>query len=163
MLIAKYRPIKSKDPLVLIVLSVVIASILTVYPLSYDVSAWRPFIMMMVMIFWSLCQPAWCGVWFSFAIGLFYDLLIDAPLGQNALAYVIITFIVRYLIRERRILTFLNLWLISILVTLAYVVFVWVTQVMADVNYPMMRRWPPVVSTILVWPIVYYSLKRWRA
>lgn len=163
MLIAKYRPIKSKDPLVLIVLSVVIASILTVYPLSYDVSAWRPFIMMMVMIFWSLCQPAWCGVWFSFAIGLFYDLLIDVPLGQNALAYVIITFIVRYLIRERRILTFLNLWLISILVTLAYVVFVWVTQVMADVNYPMMRRWPPVVSTILVWPIVYYSLKRWRA
>lgn len=163
MLIAKYRPIKSKDPLVLIVLSVVIASILTVYPLSYDVSAWRPFVMMMVMIFWSLCQPAWCGVWFSFAIGLFYDLLIDVPLGQNALAYVIITFIVRYLIRERRILTFLNLWLISILVTLAYVVFVWVTQVMADVNYPMMRRWPPVVSTILVWPIVYYSLKRWRA
>lgn len=163
MLIAKYRPIKNKDPLIPIVISVVIASILTVYPLSYDISAWRPFFMMMVMIFWSLCQPAWCGVWFSFTIGLFYDLLIDAPLGQNALAYVIITFIVRYLIRERRILTFLNLWLISILVTLAYVVFIWVTQVIGNVNYPMMRRLPPVISTLLLWPVVYYSLKRWRA
>jgi rod shape-determining protein MreD len=33
------------------------------------------------------------------------DLLLDAPLGLNALSFVIVTFLTRFLIRERRILT----------------------------------------------------------
>lgn len=162
MLIAKYKPLKRKDPLLLIVLTVIIASVVTIYPLSYDISAWRPFILMLVMLFWVLCQPTWCGVWFAFGLGVFFDLLIDAPLGQNASAFVLIAFITRYFIREKRILTFLNLWFISILATVGYVLFVWLLQTLGNVDYPLMRRWPPIVSSLLCWPLIYYSLKRWR-
>ncbi|MBF7683341.1 rod shape-determining protein MreD [Acinetobacter sp. B5B] len=162
MLIAKYKPLKRKDPLLLIILTVMISSVLTIYPLSYDFSAWRPFVLMLVMLFWVLCQPTWCGVWFAFGVGVFYDLLIDAPLGQNASAFVLIAFIARYLIREKRILTFLNLWLISILATIAYVIFIWILHTLGGVDYPLMRRWPPLVSSILCWPFIYYILKKWR-
>lgn len=162
MLVAKYQSPRKKDPLIFIVLSVFVASILTVYPLAYEPAAWRPCFMMMVTLFWVLCQPSWCGVWFAFATGLFTDLLIDAPLGQSALAYVLISFIARYFIREKRILTFLNLWFIALLAIVGYLLFVWVTQVMAAVNYPIMRRWPPMLSSILVWPVIYYCLKKWR-
>ncbi|MBF7688655.1 rod shape-determining protein MreD [Acinetobacter rathckeae] len=162
MLIAKYKPLKRKDPLLLIVLTVILASVMTIYPLSYDISAWRPFILMLVMLFWVLCQPTWCGVWFAFGLGIFFDLLIDAPLGQNASAFVLIAFITRYFIREKRILTFLNLWFISILATVGYVLFVWLLQTLGNVDYPLMRRWPPIVSSLLCWPLLYYSLKTWR-
>ena len=62
--------------------------------------------------------------------GDFTDLLLDAPLGLNALSFVIVTFITRFLIRERRILTFGNLWTIATLVIIAHLVFMWVTQTM---------------------------------
>ena len=151
---------KNKDPLLPIIFSVIAASVLMVYPLSYTGSGWRPLFMVMVLIFWVLCQPTWCGVWFAFSLGIFTDLLLDAPLGQNALIYVVITFAARYFIRERRVLTFLNLWIIAILAILAYVIFVWVTQVMAGINYPVMRRWPPLISSVFAWPVLYYCLKK---
>ncbi|MEB3753890.1 rod shape-determining protein MreD [Acinetobacter sp. MD2(2019)] len=162
MLTANYRPKTNKDPLIAIAISIVIASILSIYPLSYDASAWRPAIMLLVVMYWTLCQPVWCGVWFAFGMGVFTDLLIDAPLGQNALIFVLLTFAARFFVRERRILTFLNLWVIAFLATVAYLLFLWVTQVMVGINYPMMRRWPPLISSALIWPILYYCLKRWR-
>lgn len=48
-------------------------------------------------------------------MGIFTDLLLDAPLGLNALSFVLITFGTRYLIRERRILTFANSWVIAVI------------------------------------------------
>ncbi len=77
------------------------------------------------------CVPAnMVWVWFAFGMGIFTDLLLDAPLGLNALSFVIVTFITRFLIRERRILTFGNLWTIATLVIIAHLAFMWVTQTM---------------------------------
>lgn len=163
MLTANYRPEKRKDPLIAIAISIILASILTIYPLSYEVSAWRPAMMLLVMLYWVLCQPTWCGVWFAFGMGIFTDLLIDAPLGQNALIFVILTFVTRFFVRERRVLTFLNLWSIAFLAIAAYLLFLWVTQVMVGINYPVMRRWPPLFSSVLIWPVLYYCFKKWRA
>ncbi|MEB3767560.1 rod shape-determining protein MreD [Acinetobacter sp. MD2] len=162
MLSTNYRPEKKKDPLIAIAISIVLASFLMIYPLSYDASAWRPAIMLLVMLYWVLCQPTWCGVWFAFGMGIFTDLLIDAPLGQNALIFVVLTFVSRYFVRERRVLTFLNLWGIAFLATVAYVLFLWAMQVMAGINYPVMRRWPPLMSSALFWPVLYYCLRKWR-
>ena len=92
--IAKLKREKRKDPLWGIILSVIVGSVLMVYPLSYDISGWRPLFMLMIMLFWVVCQPTWCGVciWH----GNFTDLLLDAPLGLNALSFVIVTFVTRF-------------------------------------------------------------------
>ena len=160
--IAKLKREKRNDPLWVIILSVIVGSVLMVYPLSYDISGWRPLFMLMIMLFWVLCQPTWCGVWFAFTMGLFTDLLLDAPLGMNALSYVVIAFLTRYFIRERRVLTFSNLWIISMFAILAHLVFSLMAQVMIGVHFSIARHWQPLVSSILCWPILYYVLKRWR-
>ena len=54
MLIAKLRSQNNRDPLIAIVFSVIIASVLMVYPLSYAVSGARPLFMLLVMLFWPL-------------------------------------------------------------------------------------------------------------
>lgn len=151
-----------KDPLFIIVVSIIICSILVVYPMSYVLAGWRPLYMFMIMLFWVLCQPTWCGVWFAFTMGLFTDLLLDAPLGMNALSYVLIAFSTRYFIRERRVLTFSNIWIISMFAILAHLVLIFAGQVMAGVHFPLARHWQPLVSSILCWPILYYLLRRWR-
>ncbi|MCU4359506.1 rod shape-determining protein MreD [Acinetobacter ursingii] len=160
--IAKLKYEKRKDPLIIIIISIIISSILMIYPLSYEVSGWRPLVMLMVMLFWVLCQPTWCGVWFAFATGLFTDLLIDSPLGLNALSFVLITFIVRYFTRERRILTFMNLWTIVILALIAHLFFMWMAQIMGGFHFSIARHWQPLMTSILCWPIIYYCLHKWR-
>ena len=160
--IAKLNRPTSRDPLFAIIISVIMASALMVYPLSYEVSGWRPLFMLMITLFWVLCQPTWCGVWFAFGTGLFVDLLVDAPLGMNALSFVLIAFIARFLTRERRILTFSNLWVISAIAILAHLFFIWIAQVMSGVHFSFARHWQPLLSSVLVWPVIYYLLKKWR-
>ena len=91
--------------------------------------------MLAIMLFWVMCQPTWCGVWFAFATGLLTDLLLDAPLGLNALSFVLITFIARYFTRERRIMTFMNLWIITILSVVAYLTFVFLVLILSGTDF----------------------------
>lgn len=151
-----------KDPLFVIVFSIFICSILTVYPVAYLWAGWRPMFMLMITLFWVICQPTWCGVWFAFTVGIFTDLLLDAPLGLNALSYVLFTFITRYFIRERRIMTFSNTWVISILVFLGHLIFIMLSQLIAGIEFGMGRHWQPLMTSILFWPVLYYLVKPWR-
>ena len=162
MLIAKLRSEKNRDPLIAIVLSVIICSVLIGYPLSYAVSGARPLFMLLVVLFWVMCQPTWCGIWFAFGTGIFTDLLVDAPLGMNAFSFVVITFVARFLTRERRILTFGNLWAISFLAVLAHLFITWIAQIMGGLQFSIARHWQPLLSSILVFPLIYFVLKKWR-
>ncbi|MDM1248352.1 rod shape-determining protein MreD [Acinetobacter sp. R933-2] len=164
MLIAKSFPSdkQRKDPFMIIVVSIIIGSILVVYPLSYAYAGWRPLFMLLITLFWVLCQPTWCGVWFAFSMGLFTDLLLDAPLGMNALSYVVLAFLTRYFIRERRVLTFSNLWVIITLSLVAHLVLTLMAQTMLGVRFSLTRHWQPLLASIFSWPILYYLLKRWR-
>ena len=162
MSIAKLRSENKRDPLIAIIVSVIISSVLIVYPLSYAISGARPLFMLLVMLFWIMCQPTWCGIWFAFATGIFTDLLVDAPLGMNALTFVMITFIARFLTRERRILTFANLWIISFLAVLAHLFMTWVAQIMGGLQFSIARHWQPLLSSVLVFPVIYFLLRKWR-
>lgn len=160
--LAKLRAETNRDPLIAIIVSVIVCSVLMVYPLSYTVSGARPLFMLLLMLFWVMCQPTWCGIWFAFATGMFTDLLVDAPLGMNALSFVLITFIVRFLTRERRIMTFGNLWVISFLAVLAHLFLTWILQIMGGLQFSLTRHWQPLLSSVLVFPVMYFMLKKWR-
>lgn len=162
MLLAKLRSENHRDPLIAIIISVIICSVLLVYPLSYAVSGARPLFMLLVMLFWIMCQPTWCGIWFAFATGIFTDLLVDAPLGMNALTFVVITFVARFLTRERRILTFANLWVISFLAVLAHLLMTGMAQIMGGMQFSIARHWQPLLSSVLFFPVIYFFLRKWR-
>lgn len=161
--VAKKEIFHSKDPLWAIIFSIVIASVLMVYPMSYELSAWRPIFMLLVTLFWIMCQPAWCGVWFAFALGMFSDLLMETPLGVNALCFVIIAFFARYFTRDKRIMTETNLWFICAIAVAAYLLFMWALLIMWGEEVAIIRHWMPWLSSVVAWFLVYYGLKKWRA
>lgn len=162
MLIAKLRAQQNRDPLIAIIVSIIVCSVVMVYPLSYTISGARPLFMLMVMLFWVMCQPTWCSIWFAFGTGIFADLLIDAPLGMNALSFVTIAFVARFLTRERRILTFANLWVITTLAVLAHLLMTWMAQIMGGFQFSIARHWQPLLSSVLIFPLIYFLLKKWR-
>lgn len=163
MALAKKENFQNRDPLIAIVLSVILASVFMVYPVSYFLSGWRPTFMLLVMFFWVMCQPAWCGVWFAFLVGIFTDLLMEYPLGLNAMSFVLIAFFARFFTRERRIMTQSNLWMIAIIAIAFHLLLMWLLLVMAGNEIGILRHWQALLSSALLWPVVYWGLKKWRA
>lgn len=161
--LAKKENFNSRDPLWAIIISVVMASVVMVYPVSYGSSGWRPAFMLLVMLFWVMCQPAWCGVWFALALGMFTDLVLELPLGLNAISYITIAFFARYLTREKRIMTIVNLWMITAIAVTFHLLFMWLLLVMSGDEVAIIRHWQPWLTSILFWPFIYYGLKKWRA
>jgi rod shape-determining protein MreD len=154
---------QSPDPLMAIIVSIVIGSVLVVYPIPYDLASWRPLFFLLIMLFWVLCQPAWCGIWFAFSLGVATDFMMDAILGQYALSFVIIAFLARYFTRNQRILTFGNLWIIAAVAVFLHLLIQLFFQKMANIQFPIIRHWRPLWSSIAIWPLIYLALRRWRA
>lgn len=153
---------RSNEPLMAIIVSIIISSILMVYPLPYDAASWRPQFFLLIMLFWVLCQPAWCGIWFAFSLGLAVDFMVDAILGQYALSFIIIAFLARYFTRNQRILTFSNLWIIAAVAIFLHLLIQFFFQKMANIQFPIIKHWRPLWSSIALWPIIYMLLRRWR-
>ena len=152
---------QNNDPLLAIAMSLMAASVLTVYPIPYDLVSWRPVFMLMVSLFWVMYQPRWCGVWFAFFVGLACDVMVDTQLGQQAFSFVVVAFAVRYVVQNRRVLTFSNAWVLVALGVFLHLLLMFVLQKLSG-QMLSLHHWLAWLPTVLMWPMLVYSLKRWR-
>lgn len=70
--------------------SLLVALLLNVVPLGR--APWRPDVLALVLVFWSVHQPQRVGVGIAFLFGLAMDVHQAALLGQHALAYTVLGF-----------------------------------------------------------------------
>ncbi len=155
------RALVSPDPLLPIPISIVIGSVLTVYPMASSWSIWRPEFMLMLTLFWVMNQPKWCGVFFAFLIGFVTDLMLDSHLGTHAFVYVLLTFAVKFFTRNKRILTFPSRWIIATVVIFLSSVILFLFHRMSG-NIVPLWFWSSIIPSILTWPLICFLLKRWR-
>ena len=79
------------------------------------------------------------------------------------MSFVLIAFFARFFTRERRIMTQTNLWMIAIIAIAFHLLLMWLLLVMAGNEMGILRHWQALLSSVLIWPVVYWSLKKWRA
>ena len=77
----------------IIVASILVALILSVYPLPLGIRWWRPEFVLLVAIYWMSAFPETISLLFLCVVGLFQDLLEAVPLGQHGLSLVIVAYI----------------------------------------------------------------------
>ena len=65
-------------------------------------AAWMPDVLLLLLVFWSVHQPARIGMGAAFALGLCIDVQQAALLGQHALTYTVLVFLGQSL--QRRLL-----------------------------------------------------------
>ncbi|MGI4779476.1 MAG: rod shape-determining protein MreD [Janthinobacterium lividum] len=70
--------------------SLVAAMLLDMLPLGR--AAWTPDVLALVIVFWSIHQPARIGIGSAFVFGIFMDVHQSAMLGQHALSYTMLSF-----------------------------------------------------------------------
>lgn len=144
-----------------ILLSFIVASSLSVYPLSASVAGMRPMLMIMVLIFWLIFQSRHVGLKTAFAIGIIIDLLMDSRLGLHAFATVLVVLVIDLMSKRLNSLTMGSAWLIAAVGLLSYQLCLWLLQPMLQNSAATPSALPLLVS-MASWPLVWLLLRRFR-
>ena len=144
-----------------IFLSFIIASALSVYPLSPSVAELRPILMVMVLIFWLIFQARYVGLKTAFAIGIIIDLLMDSRLGLHAFATVLVVLVINLISRQLKSLTMVTAWLMAAVGLLSYQLCLWLLQPMLQ-NTAATPSALPLMVSMVSWPLLLLLLRRFR-
>ena len=145
----------------IIFLSFIIASSLSVYPLSPSVAALRPMLMVMVLIFWLIFQSRHVGLKAAFAIGIIIDLLMDSRLGQHAFAAVLVVLAINLMSKYIKSLSIGTAWLMAAVGLITYQLCLWLLQPMIQ-NSAVSPSALPLLASIISWPLILLLLRRFR-
>lgn len=148
-----------------VILSFVFGLILTIMPLPEAAEAYRPDWIAMLVIFWAMQLPRTWSVGTAWVIGVIVDVSQGTLLGQHALALCAVAFVtVRFHLLMRVFpVPQLTATVFPILAIYQFLLF-WVNGV-AGVNAPASAYWGPVLSSTILWPVVFLFLSgmRYRA
>src|SRR5687768_18530661 len=73
--------------------TIVIALILAVLPLPQWLNIARPYLLLLLVIYWALSAPRIAGLLFAWLCGLAIDVLKGIILGQHALAFLVVAYV----------------------------------------------------------------------
>jgi rod shape-determining protein MreD len=143
----------SVDSLGRLLLSALVALILTVLPLPPSVDIMRPAFLVLTVIYWSINSPRTGGIAFGFFAGLILDVFQGPVLGEHALALCVITYIA---VREHQRVRSKPL-IQQALIVGVFVIFYEVVLFMIDgwTGHPVTSplRWAHTLSDTIIWPL----------
>lgn len=145
-----------------IFLSFVAALVLTILPLPDWVEAFRPEWMAMVLIYWIIALPERVGVGTAWTTGLFMDVARGSVLGQYALAFTVMAFIVQSLHQRMRVYPMhQQSVVVTLLCLLVLLVVHWVKGFIGESPESLMH-WMPALSSMLLWPWLFLIMRDLR-
>lgn len=156
------NPVDSRQRVLIVLammLSMVFASALNVFPVNPIVVNFRPLFLFVVMLFWVIHRPELFGAWFAFLVGAVSDLLLDTQLGQQAFSAVLATFLLQYLIRESRTINDIQVWMLAALAIMVFNISLLALQYLHG-QVIIWRNGLPMLTSIMLWPVVTLVLKR---
>jgi rod shape-determining protein MreD len=142
-----------------IVLSFVVALMLTALPMPAWAALWRPAWVALVLIYWCMAAPDYTGVVMGWVLGLFLDVLAGTLLGQHALALAVVAFVAHRFARQVRVLP---LWQQGVsvfgLVFLYQALILWITGIQ---GLPVIAAayWASPLVSMLLWPWIFIVLR----
>lgn len=139
-------------------ISLFLAYLLYFYPLRGEISLWRPMLVFLTVIFWLMAEPHAIGVGFAWLAGILLDLLTGGTLGQHALAMGVSAYLLQ--LAGQRMSNF-SVWHQTVAVAVLAVFYQLVAVVVGLMDGSNADNWfmlYPVVSTVLLWPVVAIPL-----
>lgn len=144
------------------IFTLILAMAARIAPLPPVLADINPDWVLLVLIYWSLATPERTGVFSAWIIGLLADVLTGRLLGQNALIYAIVCYVVvrlhkrirHYPIPQQSVFVFFCL-------LLAYLLTYWL-ETLQGKSALSLHFWWPVFSGALFWPVVFILLRSIR-
>lgn len=145
-----------------LLLTVVVALILSVVPLPHYLAVARPAFLVLTVLYWSIAAPRLGGIGLGFFSGLALDVFRGAVLGQNALALSAVTYIC---VREHQKIRLKPAFQQSLIVFGTLLVYEFILFAIDGWSgHPMTTplRWIHTLIGAIIWPLVSAVLDRSR-
>lgn len=142
-----------------IIISIILALALTIMPLSEEWKVWRPEWIAMTLIHWGLLLPKKISLLVAWFIGLLVDVIYGSILGQHALGYTLVLFMVLRM-RPRLLVDsiFHQLFLLIIALGTYLLIKLWILGITGSTPEAWVY-WYPVASSAIIWALYHYLLK----
>ena len=142
-----------------IALSLLLALLANIAPLSGVAMALRPDFLALVLLYWCIREPRRVGVGVSWLVGLLMDVADATVFGQHALAYAVLAYGAEYF--RRRVLRF-PLWQQAVQVAVLLMLCALLVLLVRYVGGAPLPHWtyaaPPLVGALL-WPLLSVLLQ----
>ncbi len=137
-----------------IIVSFIIAIALLLFPLPDYLLWWRPNLVLMTLIYWTMTLPHKIGIFSGWFLGIITDVSLGSILGVHGVSMAVIAYII--LVLSNRIRLF-PLWqqalTISLMVGLDLVLSLWIQKfISTQPRYG--EYWLPIFSSIFIWPLM---------
>lgn len=146
----------------IILLSFIVAFILSMIPLPQVLQLVRPEFVTIVLIYWCIALPARVGVGIGWSAGLVVDVLTDALLGQHALTLALIAYLaIKLHLRIRVFPVWQQAITILVLMTFQATITLWIKGMLGEAP----ALWIfmlPAISTAIFWPVGYFLMRQVR-
>lgn len=136
-----------------ILLTTVVALLLTIVPLPQLLNFGRPDWLLLLVIYWSLNAPFVAGLMYAWLCGLVIDALIGTLLGQHALAYVLVATLAQQFHLRIRVFPLLHqAFVVLVLLALYHFFLFWIDGIIGSATFSWIR-WLPALVGALLWPL----------
>ena len=147
---------------VIILLTLLVAVMASIMPLPLSVDVFRPDWVLIVLVYWCMALPGRVNIITAWVMGFLLDVLLGSVLGVHAAAMAISVFIVAENFQKIRNFSIWQQALIAgVLAALYHLVVFWLQRFLIDVSFLTSYLYP-VITTVVLWPWVFYLLRKVR-
>ncbi len=140
----------------------VVAIILMLIPLPDWARPGRPEWLILTLIYWSMALPKDVSVGIAWILGLCADVIQGALLGQHALGFVITAYITVRLHQQIRNHSLYQQTILVGIILLPYMsIPLWISGISGE-NINSWLYWLPAITSALIWPWMYLTLRAAR-
>ncbi|MGV2870469.1 rod shape-determining protein MreD [Colwellia sp. E150_009] len=147
---------------VMILLTLLIAVMASIMPLPLSVDAFRPDWVLIVLIYWCMALPGRVNIITAWIMGFLMDVLLGSVLGVHAAAMAISVFIV---VENYQKIRNFSIWqqalITGVLSALYHLIVFWLQRFLIDAFFISSYLYP-VITTVVLWPWVFYLLRKVR-
>jgi rod shape-determining protein MreD len=147
---------------VIVLFTLLIALMASIMPMPLNADAFRPDWVLIVLIYWCMALPGRVNIITAWVMGFLLDVLLGSVLGVHAAAMSISIYIIT---RNHQKIRNFSIWqqalITGVLSALYHLVVFWLQRFLIDVVFLTSYLYP-VITTIVLWPWVFYLLRRVR-
>jgi len=143
----------------IILISFIIAIILSALPLPESLQSWRPEWVLLVLFYWLVALPDRIGIGVAWCLGIVLDVLEGSLLGLNALALTVVAYFSLLFYQRLRMFSWLQQALsVFALVALNQLLCHWIKGILGSSVQTLMFLVPAFVSALL-WPWIFVLMR----
>ncbi|WP_114327457.1 rod shape-determining protein MreD [Candidatus Colwellia aromaticivorans] len=147
---------------VIILFTLLIALMASIMPMPLSADAFRPDWVLIVLMYWCMALPGRVNIITAWVMGFLLDVLLGSVLGVHAAAMAMSIYII---VENHQKIRNFSIWqqalITGVLAALYHLVVFWLQRFLIDVVF-LPNYLYPVITTIVLWPWVFYLLRKVR-